>query len=191
MTEDQLVARLKTLRRRFFKPPVIVSSRQDLPSETSAARVAAAEARLGLRFPPLLRRLYTEVANGGFGPGYGLLGIEDGHTRKTGRDVVGEYLSALRSDPEDTEWKWPLGVVPLFDWGGFTYSCADFTRSEAPIVEFDPTLRADGEPMAKAFRPQEESLRKFLERWIEGEDVSLERRVFSEAALRRLAEIEE
>jgi hypothetical protein len=38
----------------------------------SVAEVDAAEATLGFAIPPLLRRLYTEVGNGGFGPDYGL-----------------------------------------------------------------------------------------------------------------------
>lgn len=43
-----------------------------LPAPARAAQVAEAEALLGFAIPPLLARLYTEVANGGFGPGYEL-----------------------------------------------------------------------------------------------------------------------
>ena len=39
--------------------------------------LAETEARLGFTLPPLLARVYTEVADGGFGPGYGLLSLED------------------------------------------------------------------------------------------------------------------
>ncbi len=42
---------------------------------------------LGFRHPPLLRALYMQVANGGFGPGTGLLG------------AFGGYLADLRNDP--------------------------------------------------------------------------------------------
>jgi hypothetical protein len=34
-----------------------------------------AEQALGFALPELLRRLYEEVGNGGFGPGYGLFGL--------------------------------------------------------------------------------------------------------------------
>jgi hypothetical protein len=47
---------------------------------TTSAIVEAAEAKLGFSLPPLLRQLYTEVGNGGFGPGYGLFGLEGGYT---------------------------------------------------------------------------------------------------------------
>jgi len=40
--------------------------------------VATVESRLGFGLPPLLRELYTQVGNGGFGPGYGILGLEGG-----------------------------------------------------------------------------------------------------------------
>ena len=40
-----------------------------------------AESRLGFKLPILLRRLYLEVGNGGFGPSYGLLGISGGAHR--------------------------------------------------------------------------------------------------------------
>jgi len=43
-----------------FRPPLS-------PSEMDGV-----ELRLGVGFPPLLRRVYTEVGDGGFGPSYGL-----------------------------------------------------------------------------------------------------------------------
>src|SRR5436190_5225939 len=48
------------------------------------------ESLLGFRLPPFLRRLYCEVANGGFGPDYGLVGMFAGHT-DGGKDIVGLY----------------------------------------------------------------------------------------------------
>src|SRR5262245_41797485 len=40
--------------------------------------VEAAEREFGYPFPALLRRLYLEVGNGGFGPGYGLFRLPFG-----------------------------------------------------------------------------------------------------------------
>src|SRR5690242_515603 len=45
-----------------------------LPLAT-AHDIEQAEAKLGFAIDPLMRRLYTEVGNGGFGPGYGVLGL--------------------------------------------------------------------------------------------------------------------
>ena len=38
-----------------------------------------AERALGHPLPPLLRAIYLKLGNGGFGPGYGILGIGDGY----------------------------------------------------------------------------------------------------------------
>jgi hypothetical protein len=35
------------------------------------AELELAESRLSFPLPPLLKRLYVEIGNGGFGPGYG------------------------------------------------------------------------------------------------------------------------
>jgi hypothetical protein len=43
-----------------------------LPLPATAEEVAQAESLVGFGFPPVLVRLYREVANGGFGPDYQL-----------------------------------------------------------------------------------------------------------------------
>ena len=191
MTEDELIAELERLKRRFFlfRPRVRSLRSQRVAPVATPSQVERAESRIGFSFPALLRRVYTEIGNGGFGPGYGLFGIEDGNQRKTGLDVVDGYLAWRQKAPDDSAWDWPEYVVPLFDWGGFVVSCGDFSATGCPIVEFDPTIRADGEPMAKGFRPQAASLHIFLERWILGEDVALPHVGFSIDDLRALAAI--
>jgi hypothetical protein len=44
---------------------------QSLPPPASPRELAQSEERIGFNLPPLLRSLYSEIANGGFGPGYG------------------------------------------------------------------------------------------------------------------------
>ena len=60
-----------------------------------------AERRLGYAFPPILRRLYIEVANGGFGPSTrGFASVRDGnllpggYARETCAQVVQDYRAA-------------------------------------------------------------------------------------------------
>jgi len=57
----------------------------------TAAEVDAAEVALGFAIPALLRRLYTEVANGGFGPSYGLEGVPTIPPASGGSDIVALY----------------------------------------------------------------------------------------------------
>jgi hypothetical protein len=44
------------------------------------AQIWVTEDVLGVPLPPMLRALYTTVANGGFGPAYGIIGIAGGYT---------------------------------------------------------------------------------------------------------------
>jgi hypothetical protein len=50
----------------------------DLAGTADEATLDRAEAALGFALPAAIRRSYGEVANGGFGPGAGLLPIERG-----------------------------------------------------------------------------------------------------------------
>ncbi len=59
------------------------------------AQVEAAEARLGLQLPPVLRELYTTVANGAdfFGPGKSLHGIiDDGPNGRPDAPTIEEFV---------------------------------------------------------------------------------------------------
>lgn len=47
--------------------------------QASEEQMLATEERLGFPLPDLLRQLYTQLANGGFGPGTGLPGVKDGY----------------------------------------------------------------------------------------------------------------
>lgn len=42
-------------------------------------QIRRTEQQLGFSLPPLLRLLYTQIANGGFGPGYGIIGAAGGY----------------------------------------------------------------------------------------------------------------
>ncbi|HZS78621.1 MAG TPA: SMI1/KNR4 family protein [Ktedonobacteraceae bacterium] len=65
-------------------------SRFEFPPATEA-QVQAREKRLGVALPPVLRACYTELANGGFGPGYGLRSLID--ECEYPDDLVEGYLS--------------------------------------------------------------------------------------------------
>src|SRR5262245_5745047 len=67
--------------------------------------VDATEAALGVTLPSLLRRLYTEVGDGGFGPGDGIVGAAE---------VVELHNSyAVELAVEQEMGDWPAGLVPL------------------------------------------------------------------------------
>ena len=80
---SSLVERVRT---RIQDPRLTNSANATVPRRlglyppTTMKVVEAAQAKLGFVLPPLLRQLYTQVANGGFGPGYGIFGLEGGYT---------------------------------------------------------------------------------------------------------------
>jgi hypothetical protein len=91
-----------------------------LPPLTKAA-IAEAEARLGFPLPELLRELYLHIGNGRFGPGYGLLSLDDVGDGE--RSLVVSYLEMRRDDADAPWWKWPAGLLAFCDWGCNVYSC--------------------------------------------------------------------
>src|SRR5260221_11519759 len=64
----------------------------------SEAQMRKTEQQLGFALPPLLRLLYTHVANGGFGPGYGMIGAIGGFsfTGSGGKKNVERYRLNLK-----------------------------------------------------------------------------------------------
>jgi hypothetical protein len=124
--------------------------------------VAAAEQHLGFPLPGLLRRLYLEVGNGGFGPGYGLLSLRTAALRA---ETLVEVYDALQE-----QWEaWPPRLVPVADWGCGIYSCLDCSQEEAPVI----VLGGDAFPedlQANLF-PHRPSLLNWLQAWIAGTDL--------------------
>ena len=104
-------------------------------------QLAATEQALGFALPQLLRMLYTTVANGGFGPGYGLNGSVGGfgdtlaanyqYAKKTNR-LVDITLYEKRQGPTQ-RLQLPFYVHPdrfleLCHWGCAIYSFLDCAR---------------------------------------------------------------
>ncbi len=81
----------------------------------NAAGIAQAEADLGFGLPPLLRECYLEIANGGFGPGRGVMGVDAGHCSDYG-NIVATY-KMLERDHREMGKTWEAGLLPFCGWG--------------------------------------------------------------------------
>ena len=95
MTEDQIIAKVRSM------ADGLPESRRYLP--LAGHDIAAVEAQIGFALPALLVRVYTEIGDGGFGPGYGMEGL---------RDAARIYVR-YRDDPYAGDWTWPVGMLPL------------------------------------------------------------------------------
>jgi hypothetical protein len=146
---------------------IAVEEQQPNPPATPE-QLDRAEARLGFALPSLLRRLLTEIGNGGFGPNEGLLNF--GETRPAGGGFMlgaeGEYLEFRAQPPDQDGWSWPEGWLPIcHDGCGIIYVVC-WREHGYPVVRMDPNGSAqDGGPGPSWFR--EGLLYDWLLRWAE------------------------
>jgi hypothetical protein len=129
MTEDEVVEglRARALREGW------------LPPATDDA-VVEAERTMQVRLPSLLRRIYVEVANGGFGPRGDILGLRGGYS-DSGEDVDlvecntptdAEHGNLVAGDEYENSAgelvhvdAVPLGMIFLMNWGCAIWSVLD------------------------------------------------------------------
>ncbi|TKR29253.1 SMI1/KNR4 family protein [Luteimonas gilva] len=170
---EDLIAELKRRKAHGLLRAESEFSRGDF-SPLDPAEIDLAETHLGFALPPLLRRIYGEIANGGFGYGYGFLGLLGGMLNEDGRDAVAQYLWYRRADPDDPLWRWPEALLPLGHLGCAMFHCVRCDHPDAPVVWFEPNPHEDGEPWDNAFIPFAPSLADYLTAWLEGKDLFAE-----------------
>jgi hypothetical protein len=89
-----------------------------LPAPATPEAVTEAEKLIGFPLPPLLRRLYLEVANGGFGPAEGILGVRGGASQGDWNDLE-RYIKTDRIPPVGPLPAWcrcMTGAAPFGPW---------------------------------------------------------------------------
>lgn len=130
-----------------------------LPSTATEEEVAQAESILGFGLPPLLVRLYREVANGGFGPDYQLFPLLG-----EGRTAVSVYREERAASEPGGKAYWPADVLPILEWGCGMYAAVDCRSPEATVLLFEPNGIEDD--WHHAWYVDSESLAGWLETWI-------------------------
>jgi len=139
------------------------------PPPANREAVDACEQALGIQLPPLLREIYLNVANGGFGPGYGVIGVEGGFSN--GRGTLVELCREFKSlEEEDPAWQWTSTWAPFCNWGCGVYSVVDCV-DPYPVFFLDSATKDEGAPMASIIFPHKESLALWLEDWLAGKDL--------------------
>lgn len=125
------------------------------------------EKRLGFKLPNLLRKLYLEVSNGGFGPGYGLLSFGNGAKNEQGQDIVEIYEEFRKDNPTDPLWKWPEKFLPVCKLGCGMYICVDCSTEEGATIWFEPNPRCYDEPLSDYLIPKTSSTEQWLAAWLD------------------------
>jgi SMI1/KNR4 family protein SUKH-1 len=129
-----------------------------LPPPAPEETLTAAERSLGFALPPGLRRLYLEVADGGFGPGGGLLSIAA---------AVDRYRSLQTGDELPRGRAWPANLLPIQD-ADPGCECLDVQTGE--ITGWDPEELAERVSDARwqrSFSTSAPSLEGWLTTWLE------------------------
>jgi len=130
-----------------------------------------AENELGFSIPPLLKGIYQEVGNGGFGPGYGILGIKGGQLTDEGDTIVEHYKGLCMPDEEDSLWSWPHGLLPFCHWGCAIYSCVSCLNHPYSVLWFDPNKHELGQSWDSAFILHRISFEDWFQSWLRGENL--------------------
>ena len=134
-----------------------------------SATIYDAESKLGFALPSILRSLYMTIGNGGYGPGYGLLGIGNGATADK-RDVIATYNFFREDNSTDSHWKWPAQLLPVTHLGCGMYGCLDCRDERGAVVWFEPNPHEDGTPWDTSFIPVCETFERWLEMWLDDVD---------------------
>jgi hypothetical protein len=132
-----------------------------LPGDIEAAAKA-----LGFPLPEPLGLIYTQVGNGGFGPGQGLLPIQGPGLPGLDRNAVEVYLAA-RAHREEPSWEWPERLLPFCFRGDAVFSCTDCARADSPVVRWNPPVDWSWQTPADCISDETPSLRQWLSQWAE------------------------
>src|SRR5687768_8578696 len=157
--DDQLVGKAEAYGASMNRP-----AERPLPAPATPEAVDAAWARMGVTVPALLRRLYGEVANGGFGPGSGIIGITGGWTDDHGRTIEDLFEMMTEGDPDEPAWSWPGGLVPIVD-ASPVWTCVATASPGHRIVEFDHE-EIDYGGWEASFSEVAPSLHDWLANWV-------------------------
>ncbi|MBC8101961.1 MAG: SMI1/KNR4 family protein [Cytophagales bacterium] len=164
---------LRQIKQRIHDPEAAtdMGGLQEVHPPTTPEKIAAAEATLGFSLPPLLKRLYVEVANGGFGPGYGIAGLDG-----CGADEGNSDLLALYQARFSEEWRtefpdWPPRTLSLAYLGCAMYVVADCSTPHTAMFLFEPNVSEEELGYKNCLMPFGCGLEDWLYAWAKGEDV--------------------
>lgn len=145
------------------------------PIRPAAAKdIQVAEHALGFQLPDVLCAIYRQVANGGFGPEYGILGTKTGF-KIDKRSLESCYRGMIQFEKENSTWRWPKRLLPLANYGCGMWSCVDCEYKKLPMILWDPNnldSELDGADArlhwGNAFWDQGQPLRMWLGGWLAG-----------------------
>jgi|GEM_PF-4917188 len=174
LTEDHLISQLVAHNTIYY--PGKHSERlvqHPLPPATPE-EVKQAEIEIKMQLPPFLKRLYMEVGNGRWGPGYGLYPLQklDGKSNsivQTYQDLramtqadINQMFDEVEDIDKDKPFLWPKQCIQIVDWGCNMYSTIDISLPSCPIYFQDHNT------YYSKWAIEADSLHEWLEAWLAG-----------------------
>ena len=139
MTDDEII---EALRSRVAAGQPTDSTYSPELRVASSANLDEVEAGLGFKLPPLLRRVYLEVANGGVGPFVGIEGLPPDGEVSDGGDMVADYHAGQdAAGSPDGEPPIPPKVLMLCDYGCAMWALLDCRHPEGRMWWWDQGSR--------------------------------------------------
>jgi SMI1/KNR4 family protein SUKH-1 len=122
MTDDEII---DAIRIRVSEGRPTDHSGAAVPEPVSEAAITEAERVIDYPLPPLLRRIYREIANGGVGPFGGIEGLPGGYS-SGGVGMINDYPRTQEHElPADEPPLPPAGVLFFCDFGCAMWSLLD------------------------------------------------------------------
>ena len=169
---DELLNRIKTRVTdpvRFLDAAAWVRPLPKIGALASPQDVANAESLFGFSFPIVVRRLYTEIGNGSWGPSYGFEPIATEGAKPTGNDLVGAYLECISEEHalEEPLVQWPRGMVTVIGRGCVYYELCDFIRPPHAVYLLSGDTWLPNTPVLEALTIVADSIEDRLEQWLQ------------------------
>ena len=176
-------ALLEAVRARAEDPQTRTDMGAALPiAPTLSARdLATTVERLHFRPPGLFLDLMQQIGNGGFGPGYGFIGLEGGEVNEQEQTAVDFYCWSCAPNPDDPVWHWPEFLLPFCSWGCAIYTCLDCSDQEMRLHHWDPNVWEPGVDPKVGLADMGDTLPGWLQAWVDG--VNLWDRIYGRETL--------
>jgi hypothetical protein len=156
---DILSALMQRREKGLLRPDTEEHSFGGLQPPISINEIQAAERLFGASIPPFLAKIYGTIANGGFGPDYGLLPL----LRPDHYDVVHTSLSVRSAYGDD----WPKDFLIVGDQGCELYHCVDCSKPEGPVYLFTRDTAPEDLP-SEWFLLITGTIREYFSTWLDG-----------------------
>lgn len=142
----------------------------ELPPVLSIKDIEKFEQEIGYPLPELLKQLFLQIGNGGFGPGYGLFPLISDKE---------ENMLNFSQDFVDCQFDfWKTSHIPLVHWGCGIYTFMDLDQPEAQLQVFDGNNYDEEDPQFNGVFNIPHNLESFLQAWVD--DVDLWKQMFAQ-----------